>query len=76
MMTQKDVERIDFVKALRLDAHNLKKNLKDWDFRFDYRLTEKEARTIRNLVDFFDKCDEIADVIDLLETYDRQMGED
>ena len=76
MMTKKDFDRIDFVKALRLDAHNLKKNLKDWDFRFDYKLTKKESDAVLALVDFFDKVDEIADIIDLLETYDRQMGEE
>lgn len=76
MMTQKDFERIDFVKGLRLGATNLKKNIKDWNFDFDYKLTKKEAEVVKALIEVFEELDEVADVYDILETYERQMGED
>lgn len=74
MMTKKDFDRIDFVKALRLDAHNLKKNLKDWDTRFDYKLTRYEGEVVLGLIDFLDKMDDICDIIDMMKVWDRDFG--
>ena len=75
-MERPDAEYRDQINELRMGAIRLKKNLKDWDTRFDYKLTRYEGEVVLGLIDFLDKMDDICDIIDMMKIWDRDFGED
>ena len=75
-MERPDAEYRDQINELRMGAIRLKKNLKDWDTRFDYKLTRYEGEVVLGLIDFLDKMDDICDIIDMMKVWDRDFGED
>lgn len=75
-MEHLDAKYADQIHELRMGAIRLKKNLKDWDTRFDYKLTSYEGEVVLGLIDFLDKMDDICDIIDMMKVWDRDFGED
>lgn len=75
-MANQDANYADQIHELRMGAIRLKKNLKDWDTRFDYKLTRYEGEVVLGLIDFLDKMDDICDIIDMMKIWDRDFGED
>ena len=75
-MERPDAEYRDQIHELRMGAIRLKKNLKDWDTRFDYKLTRYEGEVVLGLIDFLDKMDDVCDIIDMMKVWDRDFGED
>ena len=75
-MANQDANYADQIHELRMGAIRLKKNLKDWDTRFDYKLTRYEGEVVLGLIDFLDKMDDICDIIDMMKVWDRDFGED
>lgn len=75
-MVRPDAEYREQIHELRMGAIRLKKNLKDWDTRFDYKLTRYEGEVVLGLIDFLDKMDDICDIIDMMKVWDRDFGED
>ena len=75
-MANQDAKYADQIHELRMGAIRLKKNLKDWDTRFDYKLTRYEGEVVLNLIDFLDKMDDVCDIIDMMKVWDRDFGED
>lgn len=74
-MANQDANYADQIHELRMGAIRLKKNLKDWDTRFDYKLTRYEGEVVLGLIDFLDKMDDICDIIDMMKIWDRDFGE-
>ena len=74
-MVRQDAEYREQIHELRMGAIRLKKNLKDWDTRFDYKLTRYEGEVVLNLIEFLDKMDDICDIIDMMKIWDRDFGE-
>ena len=74
-MARQDVEIANEMHELKMGAIRLKKNLKDWDTRFDYKLTRYEGEVVLGLIDFLDKMDDICDIIDMMKVWDRDFGE-
>ena len=74
-MANQDANYADQIHELRMGAIRLKKNLKDWDTRFDYKLTRYEGEVVLGLIDFLDKMDDICDIIDMMKVWDRDFGE-
>ena len=74
-MEHLDVKYRDQIHELKMGAIRLKKNLKDWDTRFDYKLTRYEGEVVLGLIDFLDKMDDICDIIDMMKIWDRDFGE-
>ena len=75
-MVRPDAEYREQIHELRMGAIRLKKNLKDWDTRFDYKLTRYEGEVVMNLIDFLDKMDDICDIIEMMKIWDRDFGDD
>ena len=75
-MANQDANYADKIHELRMGAIRLKKNLKDWDTRFDYKLTRYEGEVVLGLIDFLDKMDDICDIIDMMKVWDRDFGQD
>ena len=75
-MANQDANYADQIHELRMGAIRLKKNLKDWDTRFDYKLTRYEGEVVLGLIDFLDKMDDICDIIDMMKVWDRDFGDD
>lgn len=74
-MVRPDAEYREQIHELRMGAIRLKKNLKDWDTRFDYKLTRYEGEVVLGLIDFLDKMDDICDIIDMMKVWDRDFGD-
>ena len=74
-MEHLDAKYADQIHELRMGAIRLKKNLKDWDTRFDYKLTRYEGEVVLGLIDFLDKMDDICDIIDMMKVWDRDFGD-
>ena len=70
-MSDEERDIVQKVSDLRKGSIRLKKNLKDWDFRFDYKLTIYEKDVVLALVEFFDQMDDISDVVDMIRTYEE-----
>lgn len=75
-MANQDANYADQIHELRMGAIRLKKNLKDWDTRFDYKLTRYEGEVVLGLIDFLDKMDDVCDIIDMMKVWDRDFGDD
>lgn len=75
-MERPDAEYRDQIYELRMGAIRLQTNLKNWDTRFDYKLTRYEGEVVRELIDFLDKMDDVCDIIDMMKVWDRDFGED
>ena len=75
-MANQDANYADQIHELRMGAIRLKKNLKDWDTRFDYKLTRYEGEVVLGLIDFLDKMDDICDIIEMMKIWDRDFGDD
>ena len=75
-MEHLDAKYADQIHELRMGAIRLKTNLKNWDTRFDYKLTRYEGEVVLNLIEFLDKMDDICDIIDMMKVWDRDFGED
>lgn len=67
---------IERVHDLRAGAHRLKTNIKNWDFRFDYKLTRYESEAVLDLIEFFDQMDDISDVVDMIRKYEEVHKDD
>ena len=70
-MSNEERSIVERVHDLRAGAHRLKTNIKNWDFRFDYKLTRYESEAVLNLIEFFDQMDDISDVVDMIRTYEE-----
>lgn len=75
-MEHLDAEYREQIHELKMGAIRLKKNLKDWDTRFDYKLTRYEGEVVLGLIDFLDKMDDVCDIIDMMKVWDRDFGDD
>ena len=71
-MANQDAKYADQIHELRMGAIRLKKNLKDWDTRFDYKLTRYESEAVLDLIEFFDQMDDISDVVDMIRIYEEE----
>ena len=71
-MSDEERDIVQKVSDLRKDSIRLKNNLKDWDFRFDYKLTVYEKDVVLSLVEFFDQMDDISDVVDMIRIYEEE----
>ena len=74
-MANQDANYADQIHELKMGVIRLKKNLKDWDTRFDYKLTRYEGEVVLGLIDFLNKMDDICDIIDMMKVWDRDFGE-
>ena len=70
-MSNEERSIVERVHDLRAGAHRLKTNIKNWDFRFDYKLTRYESEAVLDLIEFFDQMDDISDVVDMIRTYEE-----
>ena len=70
-MSNEERNIVERVHDLRAGAHRLKTNIKNWDFRFDYKLTRYESEAVLDLIEFFDQMDDISDVVDMIRTYEE-----
>lgn len=75
-MEHLDAKYADQIHELRMGAIRLQTNLKNWDTRFDYKLTRYEGEVVLGLIDFLNKMDDICDIIDMMKVWDRDFGED
>lgn len=73
-MANQDANYADQIHELRMGAIRLKKNLKDWDTRFDYKLTRYEGEVVLELIEFLNKMDDVCDIIDMMKVWDRDFG--
>ena len=70
-MSNEERNIVERVHDLRAGAHRLKTNIKNWDFRFDYKLTRYESEAVLDLIEFFDQMDDISDVVGMIRTYEE-----
>ena len=71
-----DVRDYDKIHELKIGVIQLKKNLRDWDFRFDYKLTRYEGNIVKWLIEVMDKTEDVMGVTDMLETWEKEKGQD
>ena len=71
-MSDEERSIVERVHDLRAGSHRLKTNIKNWDFRFDYKLTRYESEAVLDLIEFFDQMDDISDVVDMIRIYEEE----
>lgn len=71
-MSDEERSIVQRVSELRSRSARLRTNIKNWDFRFDYKLSPVEGETVLDLIEFFDQMDDISDVVDMIRIYEEE----